>query len=61
MPLDMEVGLGPGDFASNGDPDQPPQKREQSPPIFGPCLPWPKGWMDQDGTRHGGATKESLY
>jgi len=22
-------------------------------PIFGPCLLWPKGWMDQDGTWHG--------
>jgi len=24
------------------------------PPIFGPCLLWPNGWMDQDGTWHGG-------
>jgi len=25
-----------------------------SPQIFGPCLLWPNGWMDQDGTWHGG-------
>ena len=23
-------------------------------PIFGPCLLWPNGWMDQDNTWHGG-------
>ena len=23
-------------------------------PIFGPCLLWPNGWMDQDGTWHRG-------
>jgi len=29
----------------------PPQKRaQQPPPIFGPCLLWPNGWMDQDAT-----------
>jgi len=26
----------------------------RSPPILGPCLLWPNGWMDQDGTLHGG-------
>jgi len=35
----MEVGLSPGDFVLDWDPD---------PPIFGPCLLWPNGWMDQD-------------
>ena len=34
-------------------PSSPP-KRGQSPPLnFGPCLLWPNGWMDQDGTWHG--------
>jgi len=34
---------------------QPPfPKRRRSTPIFGPCLLWPNGWMDQDGTWHGG-------
>jgi len=34
----------------------PSQKGAQaySPPIFSPCLLWPKGWKDQDGTWHGG-------
>jgi len=26
----------------------------QSPQIFGPCLLWPNGWMDQDATWYGG-------
>jgi len=38
MPLSVEVGLGPGDFAFDGDP-APPRKKGHSPhPIFGPCL-----------------------
>ena len=36
----------------------PPPKREAEagagPPIFGPWLLWPNGWMNQDGTWHGG-------
>jgi len=27
------------------------------PPIFGPCLLWPNGWMDEDGTWHGGGPR----
>jgi len=27
-----------------------PRKREQSHPIFGRCLLWPNGWMDQDAS-----------
>ena len=54
MPLGMEVGLSPGDFVFDGDP-APPQKGGGAPsPIFGPCLWWPNGWLDQDGTWHGG-------
>jgi len=34
MPLGMEVDLGPGDIALDGD----------------PYLLWPNGWMDQDAT-----------
>jgi len=33
----MEVGLGPGHIVLDGQ-------------IFGPCLLWPNGWMDQDAT-----------
>ena len=52
MPLGMEVG----DFVLDGDPAPLPKKgaeRPQSPPIFGPCLFWPNGWMDQDATWYG--------
>jgi len=47
MKLGMEVGLGPGHIVLDG--DQAPPKGAQ-PPIFGPCLLWPNGWMDQDDT-----------
>ena len=33
---------------------QPPSQKGGGAPIFGPCLLWPNGWMDQDGTWHGG-------
>jgi len=51
MLLGMEQGLGPGDFALDGDPATPPQKGGgRSPQIFGPCLLWPNGCMDQDAS-----------
>jgi len=53
MPLDMEKGLGPGDFVLDGDPATFPKKGAELPfSIFGPCPLWPNGngWMDQDGT-----------
>jgi len=47
MPLDMEEGLGPGDFVLDGDRAPLPKKgAEPLSPIFGPCLLWPNGWMD---------------
>jgi len=51
-PLGMEAGLGPGDFVLDGDP-APPEKRHSPshrPTIFGQCLLWPNGCMDQDAT-----------
>ena len=54
MPLGMEVGLSPGDFVLDGDPHPAEKWGRSSPKIFGPCLLWPNGWMDQDGTWHGG-------
>jgi len=48
MPLDMELDLGPGDIVLDGDPA--PLKRGTAPPLFGPYLLWPNGWMDQDAT-----------
>jgi len=59
MPLGTEVGLRPGDFVLDGDPPLFPKRRRA--PILSPCLLWPIGWMDQDGTRHGGRPWSSPY
>jgi len=53
MPLGTEVGLSPGDFVLDGD-SAPSSQRGRSPQIFGPCLLWPNGWMDEDATWHEG-------
>jgi len=37
----------------DGYPAAPSPKRGRSPQKFCPCLLWPNGWMDQDGTWHG--------
>jgi len=50
----MEVGLGPGDFVIDGDPAPTAEKRHSHHEIFGLCLLWPNGWMDQDVTWYGG-------
>jgi len=53
-PLGREVGLGLCDIKLfDGNPAPLPKKGE-SPTIFGPCLLWPNGWMDQDATWYGG-------
>ena len=43
MPLGMEVGLGPGDFVFDGDPETPDKRTHAPHPIFGTCLLWPNG------------------
>ena len=53
MPLGREIGLSPSDIVLDGDPTPPPPKGAE-PPIFGPCLLWPNGWMDQDATWYEG-------
>ena len=50
MPLATEVNLGPGDVVL--DVVAAPPKRGTS-PVFGPCLLWPNGWMDEDVTWYG--------
>ena len=51
----VEVGLGPDDIVLDGDPAPPHQKGGKAPStIFGSCLLWPNGWMDQDDTWHEG-------
>ena len=49
----------PGEFVLDGDPAPSPQKGGKSPQQknFGPCLLWPNGWIDQDGTWHGGGAR----
>ena len=59
MSLGMELGLGPDDFVLDGDP-APLPKRGAEPPIFGKCLLWPNGWMDEAGTWHGGRPQVGL-
>jgi len=53
VPRDMKVGLSPGDFVLDGDPAPLPKQGTEAGveplPIFGPCLLWRNGWMDQDG------------
>jgi len=55
MPLGVEVGLDPSDIVLDRDPAPASPERGQSPPpIFGPCLLWPNGCMDQDATWYEG-------
>jgi len=35
-------------------PSSPSLKGGRAPPIFGPCLLWPNGWIDQDATWYKG-------
>jgi len=54
MPLGTAVGLGPGHIVLRGDAAPPKKAHSSAPPIFGPCLLWPNGWMDQDANWYGG-------
>ena len=48
MSLGMDLGIGPGDFVLDGDPvPTSPKVGRSLPQIFGPCLWWPNGWMDE--------------
>jgi len=47
--LVVEVGLGRIDIVLDGD-TAPLPKKGTEPPIFGPSLLWPNGWMHQDAT-----------
>jgi len=58
MPLSTEVGLGPNDIVLDGDPAPSPKNGVRPPPQ---CLLWPNGWMDQDGTWHGGGPWSRLH
>ena len=36
----------------------PPLPKRAQPPIFSPCLLWPKGWMDQAATCYRGRSRQ---
>ena len=55
MPLGREVGLRGAKREGTQFPHL--QKGGKEAPIFGQCLLWPNGWMDQDGTWHGGGSQ----
>jgi len=44
MKFSKEVGLDPGHIVLDGVSALP--SKGAQPPIFGPCLLWPNGWMD---------------
>jgi len=46
-------GNRPSRFGLDGD-SALPSTKGHSFPIFGPCLSWPNGWLDQDATWYGG-------
>ena len=49
MPLGAEVGLSIGDIVLDRN-QLPSPKGTRPQPIFGPCMLWPNGWMDEDAT-----------
>ena len=53
MPLGTEVALGLRDIVFDGDSAIPRKKAHPPLPIFGPCLLWPNGWMDEDAAWYG--------
>jgi len=55
IPLGMEVSL-----VLDEDPAPPPQKGAQ-PPIFGSCLLWPNGCIDQNATWYGGTPRHRSH
>jgi len=63
MPVGMQIGLGPGHIVRDRDPTHlPPQKKGRAEsPVFGPCLSWPNGWIDQDATWYEGMPRPRPY
>jgi len=41
----------------DGDPAPPKKRHRPPPPLFGTCLLWPNGWMDQDATWNEGRSQ----
>ena len=53
MPLGTEVDLGIRDIVFDVDPATPRKRAHPPHPIFGRCLLWPNGWMDEDAAWYG--------
>ena len=41
-PFGTEIDLGPGHIVLDGDPAFPRERGTVDPPLFGPCLLWPR-------------------
>ena len=53
MPLCTEVGLVLRDIVFDVGPATPRKRAHPPQPIFGQCLLWPNGWMDEDAAWYG--------
>jgi len=53
MPLGTEVSLGLRDTVFDVDLATPRKMTHTPHPIYGPCLLWPNGWMDEDAAWYG--------
>jgi len=53
MPLGTEIGIGLRDIVFDVDPATPEKGHTHPHSIFGPCLLWPNGWMDDDDAWYG--------
>jgi len=53
MPLGTEVGLSLRDIVFDVDPATFRKRAHPPHPIFGRCLLWPNGWMDEDAAWYG--------
>ena len=54
MSLGTQVGFGPSTLCSMGTQLPPRKKGHSAHIIFGPCLLWPNGWIDQAAIWYGG-------
>jgi len=60
MKLGVELGLGPGNIVSDGDPAPTPPKGHSS-QIFSKCLLWQNVWLDQAATYYRGRPQPSKH
>ena len=57
MPLGTEVGLGLRSTVFDVDTATLRKKAHSPHPIFGPCILWPNGWMDEDAVWYGSRSR----